>query len=125
MTTFDWHDQQFVLRVTDPGLASRLRGWLREEVDLNDKLALTFEGAELQRAARSVWVGRGKRRVVEGVPAWCWGKGKGALPPPEPSWPLSTSRTAHPVCASALSHCGSSILRLPVCLSVSPPVRLP
>ena len=43
-------EQHFILRVQNPELASKLRGWLRDTTNIQGDVRLLFESSECQHA---------------------------------------------------------------------------
>ena len=56
-------EQHFILRVQNPELAARLRGWLRDAVNLDGALKLLFESGARRGAARRGGQQRGRARA--------------------------------------------------------------
>lgn len=40
-------EQHFILRVPNPELANKLRGWLRDQASIEGQISLVFEASEL------------------------------------------------------------------------------
>lgn len=43
-------EQHFILRVPNPDLANKLRGWLRDQTNIDGQMSLVFEASEFPYA---------------------------------------------------------------------------
>jgi hypothetical protein len=64
-------EQQFILRVQDPDLAGRLRGWLRDKENI-EEIRLLFESREpVLGCCSAQHVGQGAKAAAQAVVAPC------------------------------------------------------